>query len=55
MVIRWGGRHRLSGILPIQTVYADTYIIDDMWPDFKQEHIIEALEWYQTQDITLGG
>lgn len=55
LVIRWGGRHRLSGILPIQTVYADTYIIDDMWPDFKPEHIYNALDWYQTQDITLGG
>lgn len=55
LVIRWGGRHRLSGILPFQTVYADMYVIDDMWPDFKPEHLFEALEWYQTQDATLGG
>ncbi|MCX8074694.1 MAG: polyprenyl diphosphate synthase [Clostridia bacterium] len=55
LVIRWGGRRRLSGILPVQSVYSDIYVIDDMWPDFKHEHIFEALEWYQNQDITLGG
>lgn len=55
LIIRWGGRRRLSGFLPIQSIYADFYIIDDLWPDFKIEHLYEALEWYQNQDITLGG
>ena len=55
LIIRWGGRRRLSGFLPVQSVYADFYIVDDYWPDFKDEHFYEALEWYQTQDVTLGG
>ncbi len=55
LIIRWGGRRRLSGFLPIQSVYADFYIINDYWPDFKPKHFYEALEWYNTQDITLGG
>ncbi len=55
MVIRWGGMCRLSGFLPIQTVYADFYIIKDLWPDFKEEQFERALKWYQEQDITLGG
>ena len=55
LVIRWGGRRRLSGFLPIQTVYSDFYIIDNYWPDFKKEHFYEALEWYAKQDVTLGG
>ena len=55
MVIRWGGRQRLSGFLPIQSVYADFYFIDDYWPAFKPSHLTEALEWYNKQDITLGG
>ena len=55
LVIRWGGRRRLSGFLPLQTVYSDFYIIDDYWPDFKEEHFYEALEWYNKQDVTLGG
>lgn len=55
LIIRWGGRRRLSGFLPVQAVYADFYVIDDYWPDFKPEHFYEALDWYDKQDITLGG
>lgn len=55
MVIRWGGMCRLSGFLPIQTVYADFYIIKELWPDFQEKQFTDALEWYQKQDITLGG
>ncbi len=55
LIIRWGGRRRLSGFLPIQSIYADFYVIDAMWPEFSLKHLYEALDWYQTQDITLGG
>ncbi len=55
LIIRWGGRRRLSGFLPIQSVYADFYVLDDYWPDFKPDHIYNALEWYNTVDVTLGG
>ncbi len=55
LVIRWGGRKRLSGFLPVQSVYSDFYFIEDFWPDFKKEHVIEAVDWYNRQDITLGG
>lgn len=55
LIIRWGGRKRLSGFLPIQSVYSDFFVIDDFWPDFKPQHIYDALDWYATQDITLGG
>lgn len=55
LIIRWGGRRRLSGFLPIQSIYADFYVLDDMWPDFKPAQFYSALEWYQEQDITLGG
>lgn len=55
LIIRWGGRRRLSGFLPVQSVYADFYVIDDLWPDFKKEQFYDALKWYEHQDITLGG
>lgn len=55
LIIRWGGRRRLSGFLPVQSVYSDFYVVDDFWPDFKQEHFYDALNWYNNQDITLGG
>ncbi|MGF7057786.1 undecaprenyl diphosphate synthase family protein [Brassicibacter mesophilus] len=55
LILRWGGRKRLSGFLPIQSVYSDIYTIDDMWPDFKREQFHEAIRWYNEQDVTLGG
>lgn len=55
LIIRWGGRRRLSGFLPVQSVYADFYIIEDYWPGFNKDHFIEALRWYQDCDVTLGG
>ncbi len=55
LIIRWGGRRRLSGFLPVQSIYSDFYVLDDYWPDFKPDHLYSALEWYDKQDITLGG
>ena len=55
LIIRWGGRRRLSGFLPVQSVYADFFIIDDYWPSFQGGHFLDALRWYQDCDVTLGG
>ena len=55
LIIRWGGRRRLSGFLPVQSVYADFFVIDDFWPDFQKKHFTDALTWYQNCDVTLGG
>lgn len=46
---------RLSGFLPVQSVYADFYVVDGLWPDFQPEDFFKALEWYQKQDVTRGG
>jgi undecaprenyl diphosphate synthase len=55
LIVRWGGGRRLSGFLPIQSVYADFYVVDELWPDFSIDQFREALAWYQDQDVTLGG
>lgn len=55
LIIRWGGRRRLSGFLPVQSIYSDFYVLDDYWPDFNPEHFYSALKWYNDQDVTLGG
>lgn len=55
LIIRWGERRRLSGFLPIQSVYADFYIVDSYWPDFKAQDFLGALKWYENCDVTLGG
>lgn len=55
LIIRWGGMRRLSGFLPIQSVYADFYVEDHLWPDYTDEDFMNALKWYDKQDVTLGG
>ncbi|MFW6079983.1 MAG: polyprenyl diphosphate synthase [Gemmatimonadota bacterium] len=55
LVVRWGGRRRLSGFLPVQCAYADFYVIDTLWPDMDLDEFHDALRWYQDQDVTLGG
>lgn len=54
LIVRWGGGSRLSGFLPVQSVYADLYVRDEYWPDFAPHHFEEALAWYKNQDQTLG-
>lgn len=55
LVMRWGDRKRLSGLLPVQTVYADIYTVDALWPAFAPAQFEQALAWYDRQDVTLGG
>ncbi|WP_035051390.1 polyprenyl diphosphate synthase [Carnobacterium pleistocenium] len=55
LIIRWGGRRRLSGFLPVQSIYSDFYVADELWPDYNTSQVHAALQWYQDQDVTLGG
>jgi undecaprenyl diphosphate synthase len=55
LIVRWGGGRRLSGFLPVQSVYADIFVVDDLWPDFQPVHFFNALSWFGKQDRTLGG
>ena len=55
LIVRWGGGRRLSGFLPVQSVYADFFVIDAYWPDFELAHFEQALAWFRKQDRTLGG
>jgi len=55
MVIRWGGMRRLSGFLPVQSVYADFYVEEKLWPDYEKSDFYRAMDWYKKQDVTYGG
>lgn len=55
LVVRWGGRRRLSGFLPIQCAYADFFTLDTLWPDMREAEVLDALAWYDRQDVTMGG
>ena len=56
LVIRTGGEEnrRLSNFLTWQTVYAELFFSDLMWPEFTQEEFASALEYYNTVKRKLG-
>lgn len=55
LVIRSGGEKRISNFLLWQSAYAEFLFSDDLWPDFSQDHIINAIRDYQGRDRRYGG
>jgi len=56
LVIRTGGieNRRLSNFLPWQTVYAELFFSDLLWPDFSQEEFLKSLDYYRSIKRKLG-
>ena len=54
LLIRSGGEARLSNFLLWQLSYAELYITETMWPDFKGDNLIEAIRYYQNRERRFG-
>lgn len=54
LVIRTGGRVRLSNFLLWQTAYSELYFTTKLWPDFGEQDLKEAIIWYQEQQRNFG-
>ena len=54
LVIRTGGRSRLSNFLLWQTAYSEVYFTKTLWPDFNGEGLKRAIIWYQNQKRNFG-
>ncbi|MBI4039042.1 di-trans,poly-cis-decaprenylcistransferase [Candidatus Daviesbacteria bacterium] len=54
LVIRTGGRIRLSNFLLWQTAYSELYFTKTLWPDFGPSELRKAVTWYQTQQRNFG-
>lgn len=54
LVIRTGGRSRLSNFLLWQTAYSEFYFTTKLWPDFDEKELKKAVLWYQTQKRNFG-
>jgi len=54
LLIRTGGEARLSNFLLWQLSYAELYITEIMWPDFRKEGFIEAIKNYQDRERRFG-
>lgn len=54
LVVRTGGRIRLSNFLLWQTAYSELYFTSVLWPDFSPEELRKAVAWYQGQQRNFG-
>lgn len=54
LVIRTGGKIRLSNFLLWQTAYSELYFTKVLWPDFDGTELRKAIAWYQTQKRNFG-
>jgi undecaprenyl diphosphate synthase len=54
LMIRTSGEKRISNFLLWQSAYAELYFSDELWPDFKSEHLIEAITDYQNRERRFG-
>jgi undecaprenyl diphosphate synthase len=55
LLIRTSGEMRVSNFLLWQIAYAEIYVTDTLWPDFRQKHLLEAILAYQKRDRRFGG
>ncbi|OIQ28854.1 MAG: di-trans,poly-cis-decaprenylcistransferase [Bacteroidetes bacterium MedPE-SWsnd-G2] len=54
LLIRTSGEQRISNFLLWQIAYAELYFTNILWPDFKREHLYDALINYQNRERRFG-
>ena len=54
LLIRTSGEHRISNFLLWQIAYAELYFIDVFWPDFNEQHLVDAIINYQNRERRFG-
>jgi undecaprenyl diphosphate synthase len=55
LLVRTSGELRISNFLLWQTAYSEIYVTDTLWPDFRRQHLLEAVIDYQGRDRRFGG
>lgn len=55
LVIRTSGEYRISNFLLWELAYSELVFTDTLWPDFRREHLAEAVREYQRRDRRFGG
>ena len=53
--IRTSGEMRLSNFLLWQVAYAEIYVTETLWPDFRGTQLLEAIEAFQKRERRFGG
>jgi undecaprenyl diphosphate synthase len=55
LLIRTSGEMRVSNFLLWQIAYAEIYVTDTLWPDFRRIDLLRAILDYQKRDRRFGG
>jgi undecaprenyl diphosphate synthase len=55
LLIRTSGEMRVSNFLLWQIAYAEIWVTDTLWPDFRCKHLLEGVLAYQKRDRRFGG
>jgi undecaprenyl diphosphate synthase len=55
LLIRTSGEMRVSNFLLWQIAYAEIWVTNTLWPDFRCRHLLEAIVDYQKRDRRYGG
>lgn len=54
LLIRTSGEFRISNFLLWEIAYAELFITDTLWPDFRREHLYEAIIDFQKRERRFG-
>lgn len=55
LMIRTSGELRISNFLLWQIAYAEIHVTRILWPDFRRQHLFEAIVDYQSRERRYGG
>ncbi|MBU0488328.1 MAG: di-trans,poly-cis-decaprenylcistransferase [Bacteroidetes bacterium] len=54
LLIRTSGEYRISNFLLWQIAYSELFFTETLWPDFRRQHLFEAIEDYQKRERRFG-
>jgi undecaprenyl diphosphate synthase len=54
LLVRTSGEYRISNYLLWELAYAELVFTDILWPDFRREHLFDAIAEYQKRDRRFG-
>jgi undecaprenyl diphosphate synthase len=55
LMVRTSGEHRISNFLLWELAYSELVFTEVLWPDFRREHLFDAVREYQRRERRFGG
>ena len=55
LMVRTSGEHRISNYLIWEIAYSELVFTETLWPDFRREHLFDAVREFQDRDRRFGG